>query len=220
MSRRRTILEDGGRAAWKAFALKSFYYGDVEAMRGGPDPSSLLELDGEQREAAIDMLIAGLRYDDSIAPLGLRVLHATRAVAELEAWLPSASPAGRVQTALALRVLTDNQEYAAPIIEVLQDSQSWWSMDAAIALRRFSTPESVEALYQALTDDRFLVRYHSAESLLSVHGLNPPSLDPRSELFQALAAGGRNHPTSEDRQRFATVRPLMQELLQGRAAAG
>ena len=142
------------RRDWHEFTLQMFYYGDPEAMRQGIDPSTLRELTGAEREAAIDTLIEGLAYDDSLAALGLRLTRATRAIPDLQEHLPRASDAGRVETALALRVLSDDQQYAPEIIKVLADRDNPWSLDAAIALRHFDTPEAVEALYAALTDDR------------------------------------------------------------------
>ena len=112
----------------------------------------------------------------------------------------------------------DNQQYAPTIIAVLADGDSPWSLDAAIALRHFDTPEVVEALYAALADDRYLVRYHATESLLVIHHVQPPSLNPDTDLFRAITSHGRDEPTSEDRMRFSTARDLMEEYIRHNAA--
>ncbi len=205
--------ETRDRSAWRDFVLNVFYYGDPEAIRQGADPYLLRELSGQEREDAIDMLIRGLKFDDSLAALGLRVMGATRAVPQLQQCLPKASPLGRVETALALRVLADDQQHAPAIIEVLEDANNHWSTDAAIALRHFNTPEAIEALYNALSDDRYLVRYHAAESLLVIHRVDPPWLNPDTELFRAITSYGRDEPTPEDRIRIATARQLMEDYV-------
>ncbi len=93
-------------------------------------------------------------------------LHALRAA------LPDASATFRVRVAEALFTLTRDQRSAAPICDVLT-GQSFWGdkIDAAVALSAFApTAQVIQALGQGVQDLEYLVRRHSAQTLLTLAG--------------------------------------------------
>ena len=72
--------------------------------------------------------------------------------------------------------------------------------DIAIGLRHIPGAGTVDALLQAVRHDPdYLVRYHAAESLLHIAGVDPPDLSKHSRLFSHIAADDpERHSTAAD----------------------
>ena len=66
-----------------------------------------------------------------------------------------------------------------PLADALRQSQSRSArMDAALALRNFPSQPNADALAEAMaTDPEYLVRFHSASSLLAMHGYTRKEVD-------------------------------------------
>ena len=184
-------------------AFSSFYesyFGDpYMAWHDGLDTESLLSLQGDELAEAERLLLDGLKTGDYRPPAGLATLRSSVAAPALKELLPQAEGDTRVQTALALWEIEQYPPAVAALIGVLK-SAPWWGvrLNAAMALSHVPTPQSVAALWEALTDPEDLVRSHAAESLLALHGLEdeaaPNNLsiavmsDKPKERRQAIAA--------------------------------
>jgi hypothetical protein len=99
----------------------------------------------------------------------------------------TASGAFLVCVAQALHALTRDPSWANPIASVLATAPHWGDrIDAAIALAGFvPTPHLVQALAAAVRDPEYLVRYHSANTLLRYAGKTGDIAD-HAELFAKI----------------------------------
>jgi len=116
--------------------------------------------------------------------------------------LPRARGTFRVRVAQALFALTHDQGRAGPICEVLTGDGFWSEkIDAAIALSAFAPAMTVvQALAQGVQDDEYLVRRHSAQTLLTLAGRHTtiekaPDLWAKIRKDSDLAA--RRHAAAE-----------------------
>ncbi|MHA1927193.1 MAG: HEAT repeat domain-containing protein, partial [Candidatus Thorarchaeota archaeon] len=131
---------------------------------------------------------AGSHY----APMGLREMKSKRAVPKLKETLAKSTDDLKIFVAIALNVIEETEEYIPHIIEVLVNCRSPYTrLVAARELRRYNSPESIEALYNAVRDPDYLVRNHTSESLLSIHGLEP-SISEYDEIFTHICYSMEN----------------------------
>ncbi|MCU1439481.1 MAG: hypothetical protein JWP85_478 [Rhodoglobus sp.] len=95
----------------------------------------------------------------------------------------------RVRVAQTLRKLTGSETWSSDIVDVLVGREHWGDrIDAAMALGHFTpTIELIAALMRGVLDEEYLVRYHSANSLLTFAGL-PADVGSDKELFPQLSA--------------------------------
>lgn len=86
----------------------------------------------------------------------------------LAAAAPDASGDFAVSVAAALHRLTGDESWSAPIVRVLLSDAFWGvRLNAAMALAQFApTIELIAAAMQGVRADDYLVRYHSANTLL------------------------------------------------------
>jgi hypothetical protein len=158
----------------------------------GPDFSEFASRFEQDPELATSMLAAGIAEGDGLAaqtPRELTLTDAQRAefVRMLTAAMPGAEAGVRVEGGATLFALTGNPEWSVPLSEVL-GSTLYWSMriDAAIRLQAFPpTPTLVAALARGVRDPEYLVRYHSANTLLRWAGRTEEISDDE-ELFRLL----------------------------------
>ncbi|MBD3190466.1 MAG: hypothetical protein GF308_07470 [Candidatus Heimdallarchaeota archaeon] len=164
----------------------------------GLNVRSVHQLSDEEKERAFKLLIAGLRTNAWRCAAGLRELHDKRAIPYLHEALAFTTGKGLVEVAAALNVLEGTTDYCSYIIRVLETNSHWgYRMDAAITLRKFHTPEVIEALFRAIEDPDYLVRHHASESLLALHGF-PPDIARYDEIFDDII----------DKREFMETRPL------------
>ena len=136
----------------------------------GPDFRRLLTLPPDE---VARMLPAGIAAEDPVAaqaihaladagkpPGGAEELLRTAAATATETFL--------VRVAQALHVLTGDESWAGPIASVLASDAFWGvRIDAAMALAWFPpTPALIETLGAGVRDEEYLVRCHSANTLL------------------------------------------------------
>ena len=87
-------------------------------------------------------------------------------------------------------------------------------LDVAMGLRHLPGSGVIEALLTAVeSDPEYLVRYHAAESLLHLGGIEPPDITGHPEVFADLAAGADREPTDEEKQRHARAAAALRGLL-------
>lgn len=153
----------------------SNFFGDPYMMwHDGIDPTAACILEGAERDQAEAMLIESMEEGSHYAAMGLRELRSDKAVPLMKRMLEKVSADLLIEIAIALNVIENTTDYNRYIITVLLEYPSpYVRLKAAIKLRDFPTPEVVAALYDAVCDIDYLVRYHASESLLAIHGLEP-----------------------------------------------
>jgi len=180
------------------------FFEDPYAAQDQLVTAPLLELRGEERDLAEQMLLDFL--PDGRAIIGLGLLKSRRAQPRLAEILAAQriKAAGFYATreseitlldliwsAQALWRIQPSVSYAQPLIENLRASANDLDRsDAAAALGEMPIPEVDSALLGALDDPDTLVRYHVARSLLLIHRQTPNDLDVNS----TMARIGSNNP--------------------------
>lgn len=190
----------------------SFFGSAYMAWHDGLDLESIDLLKGEERELAEKLL---LEYGDHRASTGLGQLKSAKSAELLKENLKSSSAQEVVNTAVALKKIENDDKYCENIIYVLKKSVSEYDkLEAAIALRHFKTRESIAALYEAVCDEHYLVRYHACDSLLILYGMKSGISDYK-EIFQNIIGGKNDEPvTPIDRQRFRQAVILLKSMFE------
>lgn len=140
----------------------------------GPDFTEIARRFAEDPAYVLAMVQKGILENDSVAGQTGRHLEPTEEqksliVAMLEAALPSTYGATRTEVATSLHALGGSPDLAAEVTAVLGAEHEHWGvrLDAARRLESFPpTPELVEAAAAGVRADDYLVRYHSANTLL------------------------------------------------------
>lgn len=161
----------------------------------GPDFTGLRDAWRAEPEALIEQLFAGMAEGDALAAQSLSELdppptgeQLTRVIAALEKHVASSPPYAQVQLGLTLYKLTGDPKWTAPIAEVLDADVHWSSrIDAAIALRQVApTPELTQSLLRNVQAADYLVRFHSATTLLRWSGTGKTIDEYDDALFGLL----------------------------------
>ena len=176
-------MPDQGSSAFEHFRWS--FFEDENWWRDGLDKAALLQLEGEQRARAEDMLLRHLPDDRGV--IGLGELRSQRARPELLRLLDAERQAQRqaqrdrdsgwlpyhlLNLAKALWQIRPDSSLLAVVTGILASADlDLQRMDAAVALAVFRDPGAVHALVQALDDPAKLVRHHATRSLLIIHGL-------------------------------------------------
>jgi|GEM_PF-2814274 len=168
------MVNSSGSAGWSDFRRETF--GDPYSVwHDGADFTVLRQRWDTDPEHVESMLRTGLTEADPLAAQAIEVLLRTGGGPQevrqsLELALHDATGTFRVRVAQALLFVTGDQRYAQAICDVLVDGPHWADRaDAAIALNGFEpTPRVVSALAAAVQDEEYLVRRHSAQSLLTL----------------------------------------------------
>jgi HEAT repeat protein len=155
---------------WKYF-IDNFFANQMIMWDRGIDPTVANDLKGDERNKGEDMLIESLRKGCHWAPMGLREMGSKKAIPVMKELIDSSHYQLQLEIAYALNVLEKTTDYLPYLIEILKNAGSWDRMTAARMLRNYNTPEVIEALYGSIEDSDHLVRNHSCESLLNIHGL-------------------------------------------------
>jgi hypothetical protein len=161
-------------SAWAEFSRQTF--GDPYLVwHDGADFRSLLSRWQDQPVLVGEILALGLSEADPLAAQAISFLAGHGAdvsglAARLRESLPQAQGTFRVRVAQALLALTHDQDLAQPICTVLTGDDHWsHKVDAAIALNAFAPAMTVvQALVQGVQDNDYLVRRHSAQTLLTL----------------------------------------------------
>jgi len=132
----------------------SNFFGDAYMMwHDGIDPTAACILEGAERDQAEVMLIESMEQGSYWAPMGLRELRSQKAVPVMKEMLSKANGDLLREIAIALNVIEDTKVYNQFIIQVLRECPSaYCRLKAAHKLRDFSTPEVIEALFDAVSD--------------------------------------------------------------------
>ncbi|MHA2423636.1 MAG: HEAT repeat domain-containing protein [Candidatus Thorarchaeota archaeon] len=163
------------------------FFGDPYMMwHDGIDPSAANDLKGEERAKAEEMLIESMKEGSYWAPMGLREIKSQTAIPVMKEMIDDAHGRLMIEIAHALNTLENTTDFLSYIIDML-DRHYFWTvrMDAARMLRNYNTPDVIEALFGSVQDADYLVRNHSSESLLHIHGL-PASISEYKEIFKEI----------------------------------
>jgi len=170
---------------WDRF-MENFFGDPYMMWHDGIDPTSVLDLKGDEREKAEEMLIESMKEGSYWAPMGLAELKSKKALPELKDLLTKSSGKMRIEISVALCTIEETHEYVPVIIDVLKQNPSEYiRLDAARALRYYPTHSVVDALFDAVLDPAYLVRNHACESLLHIHGLQAIISNHR-EIFKHI----------------------------------
>jgi hypothetical protein len=192
----------------------------------GPEYSRLIELAGTAPADVAHMLAAGLDAQDplaaqSIAALAGKGLAPGDAEALLRAALAVATEEFLVRVAQALHVVTGDEAWAGPVASVLTSDASWGvRLDAARVLEEFTpTTELVGTLAEGVRDEEYLVRYHSANTLLRYAGRGKGVADHHT-LFDKVASPPEGDATETDREKWRQAADQLTALASPRTTGG
>lgn len=153
----------------------------------GVNPDVVLNLEGEERDEAEDLLIQSIKEGGMWPTKGLAVMKSKKAVPILKEQLKKAGYGSiRIRLAEALALIEEAPEYVDILIDELKNTPSEYArLEAARLLRKFPRADVVDALYGAIMDPSYLVRSHATESLLAIHGLTT-SIPEYKEFVQFI----------------------------------
>ncbi|MDJ0497153.1 MAG: hypothetical protein QNJ89_04935 [Acidimicrobiia bacterium] len=183
-------MADGSDPNWNAWRHEVF--GDPYMVwHDGPDFRGLFAL-CDQDAAQVDrMLRAGVEARDSLAAEAIGQLEPEMPVPRARAALVTAevAPAGdfALRRAETLFALTGEVRHREDMVAILTGGDHWGvRLRAAIALGKLQpTAELIDALERGAADVEYLVRYHSANSLLGYAGQTADIAN--HPLFAAIA---------------------------------
>jgi HEAT repeat protein len=177
--------------AWADFRLASFGEPYV-VWHDGPDFTEFQGRFESDPALATTMLAAGLAEGDALAAQAPRELtlspeQAAGFVRLLTEALPTANAGVRLEAGATLFALTGSPEWSAPVVEVLASDVHWGvRIDAAMRLKAFPpTAALVAAVAEGVRDEEYLVRFHSANTLLRWAGRTDDISDDR-RLFELI----------------------------------
>jgi hypothetical protein len=209
------MSDPGADPDWAAYRQEAF--GEPYLVwHDGPDFSVFRDRFSADPELATRMLHAGISEGDALAaqtPRELTLTEEQRAgfVEMLTAALPTADAGVRLEAGASLFALTGDPGWSAPVVEVLGSTAFWGvRIDAAIRLKAFPpTLDLVTAVARGVRDPEYLVRYHSANTLLRWAGRTEEVSDDE-EMFALLVdeAGAEGWAAAAARLAAAVPVPL------------
>jgi hypothetical protein len=171
----------------------------------GPEFTRLVDLARSQPDEVAHKLAEGLTEEDPVAAQAIAALAELDlapppAEAQLKAAATTATETFLIRVAQTLHTLTNDESWAVPITSVLTSDAFWGvRVDAALALSAFTPTQAlIEALTKTTADDEYLVRYHSANTLLTYAG-EPKSIGDQGKLFDQITRPQEGDPTTADR---------------------
>jgi hypothetical protein len=174
----------------------------------GPEFTRVVSLASSSPAEVAEMLAEGLNEEDPVAAQSLVALSELNlapptAEALLRAAAATATETFLVRVAQALHALTAEESWATPIASVLT-SEAFWGVriDAALALADFApTAALIVPLGKTVADEEYLVRYHSANTLLRYAGRDK-DIGDQADLFNQIASPREGDPTAADRAQW------------------
>ena len=159
---------------WQEFRQEAF--GDPYMVwHDGPDFSALRDRWRDDVAGVTGLLLEGLAESDPLAAESIGELPAPVPEALVAALTASSTASGdfAICVASALHVITGDESWSKPVVEVLLGGDFWSvRLNAAIALGRFApSVDLIAAAMLGVQADDYLVRYHSANTLLRWAGL-------------------------------------------------
>jgi len=199
---------------WNWFVHEFFERSDYMQWHDGVDPSVVLKLNDEERELAEDLLIESMKENAQWPTRALAMMKSKKAIPTLKEKLKNSWGIIRLRVAFALEKIEENGEYIKYILHELRENASPYDrLEAAMNLREFPTPEVIEALYAGMLDEDYLVRNHSSDSLLGIHGF-PPDVYKQKKIFDLIRTEKEKGKTTSEDYKLAVK--LMKEKVKNR----
>jgi hypothetical protein len=178
----------------------------------GPDFEEIARRYAADPAAVLALLRLGIGENDSVAAQACRFLEPTpdqvpAIVALLEESMPATYGSTRTEVAASLHALGGSaEELGAEIAQVLRSPDHWGvRLDAARRLAEFApTPDLVAAAADGVRDEDYLVRYHSANTLLHWAGRSGDISDD-DQLFGLLVDSGGPEGWAEVAERLSAA---------------
>lgn len=202
-------------AAYRYFYREFFETSDYMKWHDGVNTDCVLPLEGEERDEAEQLLIQDLKDGGTWSAGGLAKLKSKKALPVLEDLVEKTLGTRQVRIAVAIEHIKGEGKHVQKIIDVLLSGAHWsHKITAAIQLRNFPREDVVEALYEGMLDPDYLVRHHSIESLLSLHGFNP-SITEHDGILELLVknenTSGNRYPGSYHAEAVRLARELFKD---------
>ncbi len=181
-------MTEDRRTAWLAWKTATFGDGYM-IWHDGLDVDAVTRLRGPARSEAVARLRDGLALEDEHAAQALSAMRDHASAPAMRDLLARSHGSTRVRVALALHSLRREAGLAQHLIAVLHtpgDAASCHSsgrIDAAMGLRHFRGRADEAALFAAVGDPAYLVRFHACTSLLHRWGLARPEVTRYPKLF-------------------------------------
>ena len=204
---------------WERF-MDNFFGDPYMMWHDGIDPTSAAALKGEERDKAEEMLIQSMQEGDYWAPMGLREMRSKKAIPIMKSLLSTAHCRQHIEISHALLVLEDDLSYVDHLIHDLHNCGSEFDrLVVAMRFRDFNMSEIrekvISALFHALENDpSYLVRIHSSDSLIYLHGLKQSSSEYR-EIFKHIVFGYKPEEKADIEtalEHYRTAARLLREL--------
>lgn len=181
----------------------------------GADFTEIARRYADDPDHVLRMLKLGMGENDDVAAQACRALEHTEEqkpaiVAMLEAALPESSGSTRTDIAASLHALGSakhsTEELAQEICDVLLSGHHWGvRLDAAIRLAAFApTPRLVGAAAAGVRDEEYLVRFHSANTLMRWAGRDH-EVWKDEELFGLVKSDARPEQWADASRRLAAA---------------
>jgi hypothetical protein len=176
---------------WGEFRQSAF--GDPYMVwHDGPDFGEFARRWAADAPAVESLVKQGLAEEDPVAAealteIDLSAKSKSAFVTLLADAVPTASGSFRVRAAQTLHELTGSEDWSSQVVAVLRAPNFWTvHLDAARALATFApTAELITAAAQGMTNEEYLVRYHSANTMLGYAG-KPGDVHSFPELFDRI----------------------------------
>ncbi|WP_028651686.1 hypothetical protein [Nocardioides halotolerans] len=203
-------MSDGDWAAYRQEVFGEPYL----VWHDGPDFDEIARRFADDPEAVLALLEQGIAENDPVAAQACRELGAAAEqvptiVALLEQARPATYGAARTEVAASLHALgASAEEMGAEVAAVLRSPDHWGvRLDAARRLADFApTPALVAAAADGVRAEAYLVRYHSANTLLRWAGRRV-DISEDDELFGLIVDDGGPGRWAEAAERLAAAVP-------------
>ena len=154
----------------------------------------------EECRSALDATLAAARHPATASNVARNLLTLGKSAGAVNALRAIVSNPGlhwsdRIDALVNLKIALDAAGDTRPVSE-------------------FITPELEEAIFEAVCDDDYLVRYHAAEALLKAAGIRK-ELSEHKELFHCICgkAGDEHTPDEEERAGFRKAVEMIRTMI-------
>lgn len=193
-------MNDEKSLAFKAFHEEFFGRSSYLQWHDGVDLTVLKPLRGKERVEVEEMLIEDLLAGGMWAARGLGELRSAKSLPHLKVIAKKGLGSEAIWAAEAIEKIEGTGTFVRVIIDNLSNAGNWGTrINAAMVLRAFPRDDVVEALFTGMLDKDMLVRNHSAESLLAIHGLTP-NISKHEDIYRLLVADSSKHGKSAGEQ--------------------
>lgn len=165
------------------FFNKSIYYQIHNGV--GYLPEVILDLDDKEKAEAEDLLIESVKKGDMWPTKGLACLKSKKALPILKEKIKNSPPVLRIRIAAAIEDIEGSGEYIPVLISEFLSARTSDRVEAAMVLGNYPTQEVIDALFKGIMDPNYLIRNHSADSLLKIHGFKP-YISEYKKIFECI----------------------------------